>query len=209
MLLAQSLYVIAKRPAMLQKSVTLLFLSVSLSALAQSSGQGLKPAPVAPVAKAAPDAYVEVSLNSLNYAQTGLRLSPTALRTIVGKNMGPTFSYEGMLAFGTSQGTDTLGGKSAAAKIDPLFGAYLRARQELAPGLEVFGRVGAASLVKNLDGAYFASEASSKRMGALSYGLGVKIRINRKASFVTDYTSYYNRREETIDGVSLGLAIDY
>ena len=129
--------------------------------------------------------------------------------TIVGKNMGPTFSYEGMLAFGTSQGTDTLGGKSAAAKIDPLFGAYLRARQELAPGLEVFGRVGAASLVKNLDGAYFANDASSKRMGGLSYGLGVKIRINRKASFVTDYTSYYNRREETIDGVSLGLAIDY
>ncbi len=129
--------------------------------------------------------------------------------TIVGKNMGPTFSYEGMLAFGTSQGTDTLGGQSAAAKIDPLFGAYLRARQELAPGLEVFGRLGAASMVKNLDGAYFAIEASSKRMGGFSYGLGVKVRINRKASFVTDYTSYYNRREETIDGVSLGLAIDY
>lgn len=194
---------------MLQKTVTLLLLSASLSALAQSSGQGLKPAPVAPVAKAAPDAYVEVSLNSLNYAQTGLRLSPTALRTIVGKNMGPTFSYEGMLAFGTSQGTDTLGGKSAAAKIDPLFGAYLRARQDLAPGLEVFGRLGAASMVKNLDGAYFASEASSKRMGGFSYGLGVKVRINRKASFVTDYTSYYNRREETIDGLSLGLAVDY
>lgn len=188
---------------MLQKTVIALLLSTSLCAMAQSSGQGLKPAPTTT------DAYVEVSLNSLNYAQTGLRLSPTALRTIVGKNMGPTFSYEGMLAFGTSQGTDTLGGKSAAVKIDPLFGAYLRARQELAPGLEVFGRVGAASMVKNLDGAYFASEASSKRMGGFSYGLGVKVRINRKASFVTDYTSYYNRREETIDGLSLGLAVDY
>jgi hypothetical protein len=182
---------------MLQKSVTALLLGVSFSALAQSSGQGLKPAQVAP------DAYIEVSLNSLNYAQTGLRLSPTALRTIVGKNMGPTFSYEGMLAFGTSQGTNTLGGQSAAAKIDPLFGAYLKARKELATGLDVFGRVGAASMVKNLDGAYFANDASSKRMGALSYGLGVN------ASFVTDYTSYYNRRQETIDGVSLGLAIDY
>ena len=188
---------------MFQKTVTALLLSTSLCAMAQSSGQGLKP----PLAKT--DAYVEVSLNSLNYAQTGLRLSPTALRTIVGKNMGPTFSYEGMLAFGTSQGSNTIDAKSAAAKIDPLFGAYLRARKELATGLEVFGRVGAASVVKNLDGAYFASEASSKRMGGLSYGLGVKIRINRNASFVTDYTSYYNRREETIDGVSLGLAIDY
>lgn len=188
---------------MLQKTVIALLLSTSVCAMAQSSGQGLKPAP------STPDAYLEVSLNSLNYAQTGLRLSPTALRTLVGKNMGPTFSYEGMLAFGTSQGTDTIGGKSAAAKIDPLFGAYLKGRKELANGLEVFGRVGAASLVKNLDGAYFANDASSKRMGGLSYGLGVKIRINRNASFVTDYTSYYNRREETIDGVSLGLAIDY
>ena len=188
---------------MFQKTVTALLLSTSLCAMAQSRGQGLKP----PLAKT--DAYVEISLNSLNYAQTGLRLSPTALRTIVGKNMGPTFSYEGMLAFGTSQGSNTIDAKSAAAKIDPLFGAYLRARKELATGLEVFGRVGAASMVKNLDGAYFASEASSKRMGGFSYGLGVKIRINRNASFVTDYTSYYNRREETIDGVSLGLAIDY
>ena len=188
---------------MLQKTVTALLLGTSVCAMAQSSGQGLKAAPTAP------DAYVEVSLNSINYAQTGLRLSPTALRTVVGKNLGPTFSYEGMLAFGTSQGTDTIGGQSAAAKIDPMFGAYLKARKELGPGLEIFGRVGAASMVKNLDGAYFASEASSKRMGGFSYGLGVKIRINRNASFVTDYTSYYNRREETIDGVSVGLSIDY
>jgi hypothetical protein len=186
-----------------QKSVTALLLSTSLCALAQSSGQGLKTPP------SARDAYVEVSLNSINYAQTGLRLSPTALRTLVGKNVDSTFSYEGMLAFGTSQGTNTIGGQSAAAKIDPIFGAYLKARKELATGLEVFGRVGAASMVKNVDGAYFANDASSKRMGGLSYGLGVKIRINRNASFVTDYTSYYNRREETIDGVSLGLAFDY
>lgn len=188
---------------MLQKIVTLSLAVLSMGAMAQSSGQGLKPQPPAR------DAYVEVSLNSLNYAQTGLRLSPTALRALIGKNVGPTFSYEGMLAFGTSQGTDTIGGQSAAAKIDPMFGAYLKARKELAPGLEVFGRVGAASMVKNLDGAYFANDASSKRLGGLSYGLGIKVRINRDASFVTDYTSYYNRRQETIDGVSLGLAIDY
>lgn len=188
---------------MLQKTVTALLLGTSVCAMAQSSGQGLKAAPTAS------DAYVEVSLNSINYAQTGLRLSPTALRTVVGKNLGPTFSYEGMLAFGTSQGTNTIGGQAAAIKINPLFGAYLKARKELATGLEVFGRVGAASLVKNPDGAYFASDASSKRMGAVSYGVGVKVRINRNASFVTDYTSYYNRREESIDGVSLGLAFDY
>jgi hypothetical protein len=188
---------------MLQKSVIAVLLATSAGAMAQSSGLGLKPA------ASAPDAYVEVSLNSINYAQTGLRLSPTALRTVVGKTMGPTFSYEGMLAFGTSQGTNTFGGKSAAMKIDPIFGAYLKARKELTSGLEVFGRVGAASLVKNPGGDYFADDPSSKRMGALSYGLGVKIRINRNASFVTDYTSYYNRREESIDGVSLGLAVDY
>ena len=188
----------------LPKTVTAaLAFGTALCAMAQSSGQGLKSPPPAR------DAYVDVSLNSLNYAKTGLRLSPTALRVIVGKNLGSTFSYEGMLAFGTSQGTDTIGGKAAAAKIDPMFGAYLRARNELASGLEVYGRVGAASVVKNVDGAYFADDPSSKRMGALSYGLGVKIRINRHASFVTDYTSYYNRREETIDGVSVGLSIDY
>ena len=110
---------------MLQKTVTLILLSTSLCALAQTSGQGLKP-------QSQPrDGYVEVSLNNLNYGQTGLRLSPTAVRTIVGKDMGPTFSYEGMLAFGSSQGTNTIGGKAAAVKIDPMFGAYLRARKEL------------------------------------------------------------------------------
>jgi hypothetical protein len=190
---------------MLQKTVTLFLASTSLCALAQTSGQGLKPQS----STQPKDAYVEVSLNSLNYAQTGLRLSPTAVRAILGKDVGPTFSYEGMLAIGSSQGTDTIGGQAAAAKIDPMFGVYLRARKELAPGLEVFGRVGAASVVKNLDGAYFASAPSSQRMGSASYGLGVKIRIKRDTSFVADYTSYYNRKQETIDGLSLGLAIDY
>jgi hypothetical protein len=188
---------------MFQKTVTLILLGASMCALAQTTGQGLKSP------SQSKDAYVEVSLNSLNYAQTGLRLSPTALRAIVGKDMGPTFSYEGMLAIGTSQGTDTIGGKSASAKIDPMFGAYLRARKELAPGLEVFGRMGVASVVKNLDGAYYPDAPSSQRMGSASYGLGVKIRLKRDASFVADYTSYYNRKQETIDGLSLGLAIDY
>jgi len=187
---------------MLQKTVTFALLAVSLSVMAQSSSQGLKP-------NLPRDAYVEVSLNSLNYAQTGLRLSPTALRGVLGKNVGPTFSYEGMLGFGTSQGSNTIGTTPASAKIDPMFGAYLKARKELASGLEVFGRFGVASVVKNLDGTYFGTEPTSQRMGSVSYGLGVKIRINRDASFVTDFTSYYNRKQETIDGVSLGLAIDY
>ena len=188
---------------MLQKTVTLILLSTSLCALAQTSGQGLKP-------QSQPrDGYVEVSLNSLNYGQTGLRLSPTAVRAIVGKDMGPTFSYEGMLAFGSSQGTDTIGGKAAAVKIDPMFGAYLRARKELSSGLEVFGRLGFASVVKNLDGAYFPDAPTSQRMGSASYGLGVKIRIKGDASLVADYTSYYNRKQETVDGLSVGLAIAY
>lgn len=187
---------------MLQKTVTLLLLATSLTAMAQSSGQGLKPS-------SARDAYVEVSLNSLNYAQTGMRLSPTALRTVVGKNINATFSYEGMLGVGTSQGSATVGTTPAYAKIDPFFGAYLKARKELAPGLEVFGRLGAASVVKKLDGTYFPDSPSSERMGSVSYGLGVKVRVRRDVNFVTDYTSYYNRKQETIDGLSLGVAFDY
>ena len=94
--------------------------------------------------------------------------------------------------------------------MDPMFGAYLKARKELGSGLEVFGRVGAASMVKNLRGTYFgAADPTSQRIGSFSYGLGVKIRLNRDTSFVTDYTSYYNRRQETVDGLSLGLAFDY
>jgi hypothetical protein len=187
---------------MLQKIVTPLLFAVSVSAMAQSSGQGLKP-------PAPGQAYVEVSLNGLNYAQTGMRLSPTALRTIVGKNVSATFAYEGMLAVGTSQGSTTVGTAPAYAKIDPMFGGYLKARKELAPGMEVFGRLGAVSLVKKLDGSYFGPTPTSERMGSVSYGLGVKIRINRDTSFVSDYTSYYNRKQETVDGVSLGLAFDY
>jgi hypothetical protein len=189
---------------MLQKSVTPLLLVLSLSALAQSSGQGLKATALAPR-----DAYVEVSLNSVNYTQPGMRLSPTALRTLVGKQVSSTFSYEGMLAVGTSQGSTTTGTGWAAAKIDPIFGGYLKARRELAPGLEVFGRLGAASMVKKLDGKYFGDSPITERMGSVSYGLGVKIRINRETQFVTDFTSYYNRKQETIDGLSLGLAFDY
>jgi len=189
---------------MLKKTVTLILLAIPLSALAQSPSQGLKPQPTTR------DAYVEVSLNSLNYSEPGLRLSPTTLRTFVGKNVGATFSYEGMIAFGTSQGSTTINGTHAVAKIDPMFGAYLKARKELGPGLEIFGRVGAASMVKNLSGTYFgAADPTSQRLGGFSYGLGVKIRLNRDTSFVTDYTSYYNRRQETVDGVSLGLAFDY
>ena len=188
---------------MLPKTAILLLLGACLSCLGQTSAQGLK------LSSSYRDAYFEVGLNSLNYAQTGLRLSPTAVRAIAGRNMGPTFSYEGMLAIGSSQGTDTIAGKNAAVKMDPMFGAYLRARKELASGLEVFGRMGVASVVKNLDGAYFTDSPTSQRMGSVSYGLGVKIRLKRDSNFVADYMSYYNRKQESIDGLSLGLAFDY
>ncbi len=186
---------------MFQKTVALLILGTSLCAQAQSSGQGFKPTTA--------DAYVEVSLNTLNYSQSGLRVSPTALRTVVGKHVGPTFAYEGMLALGPTMASSTADGQPAQLKIDPLLAGYLKARKELAPGLEVFGRLGAASMVKKTDGAYFSGQASSERLGSVSYGLGVKIRINRDTSFVTDYTSYYNRKDVTVDGLSLGLSFAY
>lgn len=188
---------------MLRTVLALVALSASLGVHAQSSGKGLKPA------TANADAYVEASLNSVNYTQTGLRLSPTALRVILGKNMGPTFSYEGLIALGTSDGERTVGVDKAYARIDPILGAYVKARKELAPGMDIFARVGAASMVKKLSGPYYGAEPINERMGSLSYGLGIKIAVRRDISFVTDYMSYYNRKQETVDGFSLGMAIDY
>ena len=154
--------------------------------------------------------YVEASLNSLNYSQTGLTLNPTALRAILGKNLGPNFGYEALVAFGTSNGEKTVDCTKAIAKIDPIFGGYIKARKELAPGLEVFARFGAASVVKKLSGTYYEKpDPINERMGSLSYGLGVKIGVTRDASFVADYMSYYNRKQESIDGYSLGLALDF
>jgi hypothetical protein len=154
--------------------------------------------------------YAEASINSINYASSGLSLNPTALRGILGKNLSSNFSYEGLIAFGTSSGEKTVDSTRAIAKIDPIFGGYIKARKELAPGLDVFARFGAASVVKKLSGTYYEKpDPINERMGSMSYGLGVKIGISRDASFVADYMSYYNRKQETIDGYSLGLALDF
>jgi hypothetical protein len=187
---------------MKKQLVPMLALCLLTSAQAQ-----LKPAPQRALGNSV---YVEASLNSLNYSQTGLTLNPTALRAILGKNLGPNFGYEGLVAFGTSNGEKTVDSTKAIGKIDPIFGGYIKARKELAPGLEVFARFGAASVVKKLSGTYYEKpDPINERMGSLSYGLGVKIGVTRDASFVADYMSYYNRKQESIDGYSLGLALDF
>lgn len=156
--------------------------------------------------------YVELGYTSVNYAETVLgynaKASPSATRVILGYEVQPTFSIEGMLGFGLGDasisGLGNLNGLKL--KIDNLFGIYAKPKYQFAPNLEGFLRVGVA----NGSGTVSYNGISSSTSGSsLSAGVGMSYAIDKKLSVNIDAMSYYNKNTTAVTGMTVGLGYKF
>jgi hypothetical protein len=190
--------------AMNKLFAALMGLAAAAPALAQ-----LKPPPV-------PEKlfYMETSISTVKYAETGLTLGPTALRVMLGKKTSATFGYEGMLGFGVRNAENTYvstagTSSSLAGEVNNLYGVYIKARRNLGKDLEIFGKVGMASGERTLSAYPAGLSAADNKFLSFSYGLGAKAAVEKDVSVVFDYMSYYKKGLTSVDAFALGLALDF
>ncbi len=99
--------------------------------------------------------YVEIGYTTTDYSNSivssagrsyDLTASPTAIRGILGYEINPNFSLEGMLAQGLNGSNISVSGISTPVelKIDTMYGIYAKPKVQAFQDLEVFGRIGYA-----------------------------------------------------------------
>jgi len=156
--------------------------------------------------------YAELGYTSVNYGETvlgyNLKASPSVTRVILGYEVQPTFSIEGMLGFGLGDssvsGVGNLNGLKV--KIDNLFGIYAKPKYQFSPNLEGFLRVGVAN---GSGTASYNGISSSSSGGSLSAGVGMSYAIDKKLSVNVDAMSYYNKGSTNATGMTVGLGYKF
>jgi len=161
--------------------------------------------------------YMETSINVVKYTEPGLTFGPTALRVTLGKKTSETFGYEGMLGFSVrnaetayiSTASTTSTSTTVAGEVNNLYGLYVKARRNMGAELEIFGKLGMASVERTLSAYPTGLSAADNKFISFSYGLGAKAVVEKDMSVVFDYMSYYHKGLTAVDAFSLGMSLDF
>ncbi|MEJ7137614.1 outer membrane beta-barrel protein [Amphibiibacter pelophylacis] len=162
-------------------------------------------------AQAQPQPYAEINTTIARLKPEGAGFSGTGsatlLRATLGYEFDPTWAAEGMLGFGVKNGsvsyTDTTGTTSVDAKVNKMYGIYLKPRILLTEGLEGYARLG----YTKVDITAKASDGTQARgtSGSFSYGLGLGYSINPQLYVNADYMRY----AKDLQGFSGGLGMKF
>ena len=150
--------------------------------------------------------YGELGWASITYKESGYKLQPGMVRAIVGTEVNPNLSVEGMLGFGVADDTVNIQGVRVTGEINHAWGVFLKPKASVAPNLELFGRVG---YVKTKVTASVPGYAISDTGGDLAYGAGLSYKISDSTSLNADYMSYYNKDGVKGTGFTIGLGLRF
>lgn len=144
--------------------------------------------------------YVGTKVSS-SIGSLGISAKPDAVRGLVGYQMNPNLSFEGMLAFGAGDGSINVAGirSGLGLKIDNMVGAFVKPSFPIGDVFDLFGRVGYVSTKVSVDG-------NSDRSGSLSYGVGGSFRMTPALSLNVDYMIYHKKDDTKVDGYSVGVS---
>ena len=158
--------------------------------------------------------YGELGYTSMTFKETkdgnAIKVSPSAIRGILGYELNPNLALEGMAAFGIGDATFKIGGESLSGfklKVDNIFGVYLKPKMKLNDAIEIFGRVGYARLKGTLTFTGLGSESASDN--GFSYGAGLNYAIDSKTSLNVDYMQYLNKDGVKFNGFTFGAGYKF
>lgn len=165
---------------------------------------------VASSAFAGDDSYMEFSHIGLKYSEPGITTKPTAFRGILGFKQSDSLAYETVIGTGLSDGTFRYYNANGTLGVNSMIGFFAKASNKLSNDVEVFGRVGLVSA--KVDGSasaggYRVSQGSSG--SDFAYGVGVKYNLTKDYGLVIDYMNYYNKSDIKIQGLSVGVSLNY
>ncbi len=142
--------------------------------------------------------YGEVGYTGLDYREPGLKVSPDMVRGVVGYQFTPNLSMEGMV--GLHANSDTASGTTL--KLDNMVGVFGKVQAPLAEGVNVYGRLGVVRSDLKANG------VSDARTG-LAYGAGISYDLSKTTYLNADYTKYYDRRDQKLEGLTFGVGFRF
>jgi opacity protein-like surface antigen len=131
--------------------------------------------------------YTEGAIDLLKWGAYGgeadqSKLSPKAVRMVIGKRIMPSISVEGTAGFGMGSGSTSI----KEVKVKSILGLYGKYSYELMPKLDVYGKVGFAMVTS--ENTFNSTATASARSTGLSFGFGATYDITDKFYAGADYT---------------------
>ncbi len=142
--------------------------------------------------------YGEVGYTGLDYREPGLKVSPGMVRGVVGYELTPNVSVEGMV--GLHGGSDTASGTTL--RLNNMVGVFGKVQAPLAEGVNVYGRLGAVRSDLKANG---VSDADT----GLAYGVGMSYDLSKTTYLNADYTKYYDRHDQKLEGLTVGVGFRF
>ncbi len=138
--------------------------------------------------------YGEVGYTGLDYKEPGLKVRPAMVRGVVGYEFTPSLAMEGMV--GLHGGSDTSSGTTL--KLDNMVGVFGKVQAPVTDALKVYGRLGVARTSLKANG---VSDSDT----GLAYGAGVTYDLSKTTYLNADYTKYYDRGDQKLEGLTVGV----
>jgi opacity protein-like surface antigen len=93
----------------------------------------------------------------------------------------------------------------ASAKLNSTIGVFALPAMKISEQFELFGRLGLVHTRLDLGGGGASDETGT----STPYGVGVNWHFNQDMHGQLAYTSLYDRNNATVDGVTLGIGMDF
>ena len=150
--------------------------------------------------------YIEAGFGAIQYKESGVTATPGVGTLRFGMNIDDHLSAEGVVGTTVINATGYISGTPLTVKYDSIYGIYLKAKTEVAPNLELFGRLG---YVHATITASIPSFSASSSGSDLSYGIGAQFNFTPTVYGQLDYMSYYNKNGATANGPTIGIGMKF
>jgi outer membrane immunogenic protein len=150
--------------------------------------------------------YIEIGGIYTRYQETSGWFTSAVGNAKLGVNITDNLSLETIVGTSVYDTSFYAGRTLVSARIDSLFGGYLKGKVPISPNADIFARVGFAQ------GQVSASTSYGSALGSgtgLSYGGGLQFKLDNASYLAVDYMSYYNRYGTSVTGLGLNYGFNF
>lgn len=178
------------------KSLKLIIASVLAFAAIGASAQ-----PTSPSKFSGDIGYTSVAIEGGGYST-----APSIVRASLAYDINPNLAIEGMVGISAVASDFRVGGTTYTAKVDNLFGVYLKPKAQVNQDFGVYARLGyiQATTTAAVNG-YYGQEKNN----SVSYGIGATYQVAPTVALNLDYASYYNKNGVSANGLTAGVAFRF
>jgi hypothetical protein len=155
-------------------------------------------------------AYVEFGVAAVRTKDSGFSATNSVGLLRAGYNFDKNFSGEIVAGGGINDASGYYGSTYLTFKINSVYGAYLKAKTEVTPGLEIFARLGVLHVdVTATASNPYASGWANAYDNSVSFGAGAQYNFTKAVYGQVDYMSYYNKSGTSSNGPSVSLGVKF